>query len=100
MHQRLNLSRFLGECRLALRDVLNSPNLAASFTISLLDTKRNNTGVSVKHALDSTVVLLCSDATQMISHLKFPVRIFVSPKSEQINNLDLFKETVHLKLKC
>lgn len=39
--------RFLGESRLALRDVLNSPNLAASFTISLLDTKRNNTGVSV-----------------------------------------------------
>lgn len=38
--------RFLGESRLALRDVLNSPNLAASFTISLLDTKRNNTGVS------------------------------------------------------
>lgn len=37
--------RFLGESRLALRDVLNSPNLAASFTISLLDTKRNNTGV-------------------------------------------------------
>lgn len=76
MRQRLNLSRFLGECRLALRDVLNSPNLAASFTISLLDTKRNNTGVRVKHALDSTAVLLCRDALLMISHPACPVRIF------------------------
>jgi len=37
--------RFLGETRLALRDVLNSPNLAATFTVSLMDTKRNITGV-------------------------------------------------------
>lgn len=43
----LCLFRFLGECRLALRDVLNSPSLAATFTVSLLDTKRNNTGVSM-----------------------------------------------------
>ncbi|KAI3376173.1 hypothetical protein L3Q82_016697 [Scortum barcoo] len=40
-------NRFLGECRLALRDVLNSPNLAGSFTVSLLDTKRNNTGATL-----------------------------------------------------
>lgn len=38
--------RFLGECRVSLRDVLNSPNLSGSFTVSLLDTKKNNTGVS------------------------------------------------------
>uniref|UniRef100_A0A4W6EV00 Dysferlin, limb girdle muscular dystrophy 2B (autosomal recessive) n=1 Tax=Lates calcarifer TaxID=8187 RepID=A0A4W6EV00_LATCA len=44
-HEKMGRNRFLGECRLALRDVLNSPSLAASFTISLLDTKRNNTGV-------------------------------------------------------
>uniref|UniRef100_A0A7N8XWG0 Dysferlin, limb girdle muscular dystrophy 2B (autosomal recessive) n=1 Tax=Mastacembelus armatus TaxID=205130 RepID=A0A7N8XWG0_9TELE len=43
-HEKMGRNRFLGECRLALRDVLNSPSLAASFTISLVDTKRNNTG--------------------------------------------------------
>uniref|UniRef100_A0A3B5LFU2 Dysferlin, limb girdle muscular dystrophy 2B (autosomal recessive) n=1 Tax=Xiphophorus couchianus TaxID=32473 RepID=A0A3B5LFU2_9TELE len=41
------LIRFLGECRLGLRDVLNSPNFAATFTVSLLDTKRNNTGATL-----------------------------------------------------
>uniref|UniRef100_A0A3Q1AXV2 C2 domain-containing protein n=1 Tax=Amphiprion ocellaris TaxID=80972 RepID=A0A3Q1AXV2_AMPOC len=46
-HEKMGRNRFLGECRLSLRDVLNSPSLAASFTVSLLDTKRNNTGVSV-----------------------------------------------------
>uniref|UniRef100_A0A7N9ARY9 Dysferlin, limb girdle muscular dystrophy 2B (autosomal recessive) n=1 Tax=Mastacembelus armatus TaxID=205130 RepID=A0A7N9ARY9_9TELE len=45
-HEKMGRNRFLGECRLALRDVLNSPSLAASFTISLVDTKRNNTGVN------------------------------------------------------
>uniref|UniRef100_A0A8C9X023 Dysferlin, limb girdle muscular dystrophy 2B (autosomal recessive) n=1 Tax=Sander lucioperca TaxID=283035 RepID=A0A8C9X023_SANLU len=45
-HEKMGRNRFLGETRLALRDVLNSPNLAATFTVSLLDTKRNNTGVS------------------------------------------------------
>ncbi|XP_016120463.1 dysferlin-like, partial [Sinocyclocheilus grahami] len=40
-------NRFLGECRVALRDVLNSPNLAATFTVSLVDTKRNSTGATV-----------------------------------------------------
>uniref|UniRef100_A0A3Q0RFX8 Dysferlin, limb girdle muscular dystrophy 2B (autosomal recessive) n=1 Tax=Amphilophus citrinellus TaxID=61819 RepID=A0A3Q0RFX8_AMPCI len=46
-HEKMGRNRFLGECRLALRDVLSSPNLAASFTISLLDTKRNNTGATL-----------------------------------------------------
>uniref|UniRef100_H3D0Y8 Dysferlin, limb girdle muscular dystrophy 2B (autosomal recessive) n=1 Tax=Tetraodon nigroviridis TaxID=99883 RepID=H3D0Y8_TETNG len=46
-HEKMGRNRFLGESRLALKDVLNSPNLAASFTISLLDTKRNNTGATL-----------------------------------------------------
>uniref|UniRef100_A0A3B4U8H5 Dysferlin, limb girdle muscular dystrophy 2B (autosomal recessive) n=1 Tax=Seriola dumerili TaxID=41447 RepID=A0A3B4U8H5_SERDU len=46
-HEKMGRNRFLGECRLALRDVLNSPSLAATFTISLLDTKRNNTGATL-----------------------------------------------------
>uniref|UniRef100_A0A8C1F1A4 Dysferlin, limb girdle muscular dystrophy 2B (autosomal recessive) n=1 Tax=Cyprinus carpio carpio TaxID=630221 RepID=A0A8C1F1A4_CYPCA len=50
-HEKMGRNRFLGECRVALRDVLNSPNLAATFTVSLVDTKRNSTGVrfSVRH---------------------------------------------------
>uniref|UniRef100_A0A673HKJ1 Dysferlin-like n=1 Tax=Sinocyclocheilus rhinocerous TaxID=307959 RepID=A0A673HKJ1_9TELE len=44
-HEKMGRNRFLGECRVALRDVLNSPNLAATFTVSLVDTKRNSTGV-------------------------------------------------------
>lgn len=71
------LFRFLGESRLALRDVLNSPNLAASFTVSLLDTKRNNTGVSMnaqtnthsKAQTDSFTVLLYYEA--MTNHKSF-----------------------------
>ncbi|KAF7648744.1 hypothetical protein LDENG_00152490 [Lucifuga dentata] len=46
-HEKMGRNRFLGETRLSLRDVLNSPNLAASFTMSLLDTKRNNTGATL-----------------------------------------------------
>ncbi|KAE8279305.1 Dysferlin Dystrophy-associated fer-1-like protein Fer-1-like protein 1 [Larimichthys crocea] len=46
-HEKMGRNRFLGECRLALRDVLNSPSLAATFTVSLLDTKRNNTGATL-----------------------------------------------------
>uniref|UniRef100_A0A8C1NEQ7 Dysferlin, limb girdle muscular dystrophy 2B (autosomal recessive) n=1 Tax=Cyprinus carpio TaxID=7962 RepID=A0A8C1NEQ7_CYPCA len=50
-HEKMGRNRFLGECRVALRDVLNSPNLAATFTVSLVDTKKNSTGVrfSVHH---------------------------------------------------
>uniref|UniRef100_A0A3Q2VZN1 Dysferlin, limb girdle muscular dystrophy 2B (autosomal recessive) n=1 Tax=Haplochromis burtoni TaxID=8153 RepID=A0A3Q2VZN1_HAPBU len=50
-HEKMGRNRFLGECRLGLRDVLNSPNFAATFTVSLLDTKRNNTGVSTRNYL-------------------------------------------------
>ncbi|KAM6894272.1 LOW QUALITY PROTEIN: dysferlin [Lycodopsis pacificus] len=46
-HEKMGRNRFLGETRLALRDVLNSPNLAATFTLSLLDTKRNITGATL-----------------------------------------------------
>lgn len=35
---------------MALRDVLNSQNLAATFTVSMLDTKRNITGVRFCHS--------------------------------------------------
>uniref|UniRef100_A0A8C9SK12 Dysferlin n=1 Tax=Scleropages formosus TaxID=113540 RepID=A0A8C9SK12_SCLFO len=46
-HEKMGRNRFLGETRVALRDVLNSPNLAATFTVSLLDTKKNNTGATL-----------------------------------------------------
>ncbi|XP_028329756.1 dysferlin [Gouania willdenowi] len=46
-HEKMGRNRFLGECRLSLRDVLSSPSLSATFTISLLDTKRNNTGATL-----------------------------------------------------
>ncbi|XP_056299171.1 dysferlin isoform X6 [Pseudoliparis swirei] len=46
-HEKMGRNRFLGETRLALRDVLNSPNLAATFTVSLMDTKRNITGATL-----------------------------------------------------
>uniref|UniRef100_A0A7N6BL89 C2 domain-containing protein n=1 Tax=Anabas testudineus TaxID=64144 RepID=A0A7N6BL89_ANATE len=50
-HEKMGRNRFLGECRLPLRDVLNSPSLSATFTVSLLDTKRNNTGVSTHKSI-------------------------------------------------
>ncbi|XP_076027718.1 dysferlin isoform X3 [Genypterus blacodes] len=46
-HEKMGRNRFLGENRLSLRDVLNSPNFAATFTVSLLDSKRNNTGATL-----------------------------------------------------
>ncbi|CAL8326175.1 unnamed protein product [Lota lota] len=46
-HEKMGRNRFLGESRVSLRDVLNSPNLAACFTVSLLDTKGNNTGATL-----------------------------------------------------
>ncbi|XP_049338123.1 dysferlin isoform X2 [Astyanax mexicanus] len=46
-HEKMGRNRFLGECRVSLRDVLNSPNFAATFTVSLVDTKKNNTGATV-----------------------------------------------------
>ncbi|KAL0970638.1 hypothetical protein UPYG_G00244930 [Umbra pygmaea] len=42
-HEKMGRNRFLGETKVPIRDVLNSPNLASSFTVSLLDTKRNIT---------------------------------------------------------
>lgn len=39
-------SRFLGEARVPLRDVISSPSLAASYNLPLLDTKKQSTGVS------------------------------------------------------
>uniref|UniRef100_A0A3B4E702 C2 domain-containing protein n=1 Tax=Pygocentrus nattereri TaxID=42514 RepID=A0A3B4E702_PYGNA len=54
-HEKMGRNRFLGECRVSLRDVLNSPNLAATFTVSLVDTKRNNTGVGLSLSLSLSV---------------------------------------------
>ncbi|XP_055360624.1 dysferlin isoform X3 [Betta splendens] len=46
-HEKMGRNRFLGECRLPLRDVLNCPSLSATFTVSLVDTKKNNTGATL-----------------------------------------------------
>ncbi|XP_053112312.1 dysferlin isoform X2 [Hemicordylus capensis] len=43
-HETMGRNRFLGEARVPLRDVLASPNLAASFSAPLLDAKRQSTG--------------------------------------------------------
>ncbi|XP_039189745.1 dysferlin isoform X4 [Crotalus tigris] len=43
-HETMGRNRFLGEAHVALRDVLASPNLAASFNAPLLDAQRQNTG--------------------------------------------------------
>ncbi|XP_026546765.1 dysferlin-like, partial [Notechis scutatus] len=43
-HETMGRNRFLGEAHVPLRDVLASPNLAASFNAPLLDAKRQNTG--------------------------------------------------------
>ncbi|KAJ6658561.1 hypothetical protein lerEdw1_019949 [Lerista edwardsae] len=43
-HETMGRNRFLGEARVSLRDVLASPNLAASFSAPLLDAKRQSTG--------------------------------------------------------
>ncbi|XP_077444466.1 dysferlin [Stigmatopora argus] len=46
-HEKMGRNRFLGESRLAVRDLLSSPGLAACFTVPLLDAKRNNTGATL-----------------------------------------------------
>uniref|UniRef100_A0A3Q2PPJ6 Dysferlin, limb girdle muscular dystrophy 2B (autosomal recessive) n=1 Tax=Fundulus heteroclitus TaxID=8078 RepID=A0A3Q2PPJ6_FUNHE len=70
-HEKMGRNRFLGECRLGLRDVLNSPNFAASFTVSLLDTKKNNTGVSSPSHATQTQTSHCAMNTQdTINHSK------------------------------
>ncbi|XP_070612910.1 dysferlin isoform X2 [Erythrolamprus reginae] len=43
-HETMGRNRFLGEAHVPLREVLVSPNLAASFNAPLLDAKRQNTG--------------------------------------------------------
>uniref|UniRef100_A0A8C8RT37 Dysferlin n=1 Tax=Pelusios castaneus TaxID=367368 RepID=A0A8C8RT37_9SAUR len=43
-HETMGRNRFLGEARVLLRDILASPNLAASFKVPLLDTKGQSTG--------------------------------------------------------
>ncbi|XP_070804868.1 LOW QUALITY PROTEIN: dysferlin [Pituophis catenifer annectens] len=43
-HETMGRNRFLGEAYVPLRDVLFSPNLAASFNAPLLDARRQNTG--------------------------------------------------------
>uniref|UniRef100_A0A8C3Y8P9 Dysferlin n=1 Tax=Catharus ustulatus TaxID=91951 RepID=A0A8C3Y8P9_CATUS len=45
-HETMGRNRFLGECRVPLRDVLGTPSLAASFSLPLLDSRKENTGVS------------------------------------------------------
>uniref|UniRef100_A0A670JIM0 Dysferlin n=1 Tax=Podarcis muralis TaxID=64176 RepID=A0A670JIM0_PODMU len=43
-HEKMGRNRFLGETHVPLRDVLASPNLAASFNAPLLDAKGQSTG--------------------------------------------------------
>ncbi|XP_072574725.1 dysferlin isoform X12 [Paramormyrops kingsleyae] len=45
--EKMGRNRFLGETWVALREILSSPNLADSFTVSLQDAKRNNTGATL-----------------------------------------------------
>ncbi|GCC16795.1 hypothetical protein chiPu_0020399, partial [Chiloscyllium punctatum] len=44
-HETMGRNRFLGEVRAPLRDVLSTPNLMANYSLALLDTKKQNTGV-------------------------------------------------------
>ncbi|XP_016160730.1 PREDICTED: dysferlin isoform X4 [Ficedula albicollis] len=46
-HETMGRNRFLGESRVPLRDVLGSPSLAASFSLPLLDSRRESTGASL-----------------------------------------------------
>ncbi|KAJ7326587.1 hypothetical protein JRQ81_016346 [Phrynocephalus forsythii] len=46
-HETMGRNRFLGEAHVPLREVLLSPNLAASFSAPLLDAKRQSTGASL-----------------------------------------------------
>uniref|UniRef100_A0A8C0V3R0 Dysferlin n=1 Tax=Cyanistes caeruleus TaxID=156563 RepID=A0A8C0V3R0_CYACU len=44
-HETVGRNRFLGESRVPLRDVLGTPSLAASFSLPLLDSRKESTGV-------------------------------------------------------
>ncbi|XP_056346407.1 dysferlin isoform X9 [Oenanthe melanoleuca] len=46
-HETMGRNRFLGESRVPLRDVLGAPTLAASFSLPLLDSRRESTGASL-----------------------------------------------------
>ncbi|XP_064275238.1 dysferlin isoform X6 [Passer domesticus] len=46
-HETVGRNRFLGECRVPLRDVLGNPSLAASFNLPLLDSRKESTGASL-----------------------------------------------------
>ncbi|XP_069048827.1 dysferlin isoform X4 [Lepisosteus oculatus] len=46
-HETMGRNRFLGEARVALRDVLHSPSLAASYNVALMDNKKNNIGATL-----------------------------------------------------
>ncbi|RMC22839.1 hypothetical protein DUI87_00155 [Hirundo rustica rustica] len=47
-HETVGRNRFLGECRVPLRDVLGAPSLAASFQLPLLDSRKESTGVRAR----------------------------------------------------
>ncbi|XP_014116621.1 PREDICTED: dysferlin isoform X12 [Pseudopodoces humilis] len=46
-HETVGRNRFLGESRVPLRDVLGTPSLAASFSLPLLDSRKESTGASL-----------------------------------------------------
>ncbi|XP_072783930.1 dysferlin isoform X7 [Taeniopygia guttata] len=46
-HETVGRNRFLGESRVPLREVLGTPSLAASFTLPLLDSRKESTGASL-----------------------------------------------------
>nr|XP_041571494.1 dysferlin isoform X8 [Taeniopygia guttata] len=46
-HETMGRNRFLGESRVPLREVLGTPSLAASFTLPLLDSRKESTGASL-----------------------------------------------------
>uniref|UniRef100_A0A665VMF8 Dysferlin, limb girdle muscular dystrophy 2B (autosomal recessive) n=1 Tax=Echeneis naucrates TaxID=173247 RepID=A0A665VMF8_ECHNA len=96
-HEKMGRNRFLGECRLALRDVLNTPSLAATFTISLLDTKRNNTGVSAHrhtHTNDKSYITEFPTSSPTCRVLQVRVRVIEGRQLPGINIKPVVKVTV------
>uniref|UniRef100_A0A3Q1IKE3 C2 domain-containing protein n=1 Tax=Anabas testudineus TaxID=64144 RepID=A0A3Q1IKE3_ANATE len=76
-HEKMGRNRFLGECRLPLRDVLNSPSLSATFTVSLLDTKRNNTGVSTHKSIVKQQTINIKSKDCLVSWLFWLIRYLI-----------------------
>uniref|UniRef100_A0A672Q983 Dysferlin-like n=1 Tax=Sinocyclocheilus grahami TaxID=75366 RepID=A0A672Q983_SINGR len=87
-HEKMGRNRFLGECRVALRDVLNSPNLAATFTVSLVDTKRNSTGVHGRVLLE-VITKLSQQVEQKVEDLH-PDDLLVVEKFMRKRKFSLF----------